>query len=362
MSRGPSLADLTTLRIGGPIGVLVETSTEEDFVEAIRSADALGDPLLILGGGSNVVASDLGFPGVVLRDRRTEVAVEQVAPGGDVRVTVAAGVPWDDVVAQAVVEGWAGLEALSGIPGSTGATPVQNVGAYGHEVSEVIEAVRVWDRAEGEVRELTRDGCSFSYRDSLLKRSMRDGDGRRWRPTPRFVVLDVTLGLEAGNPFAPIRYVQLADALGVDLGQQVPLERVREAVLALRRSKGMVLDSGDHDTWSVGSFFMNPIVTAEQAARLPKETPRYPLDDSDPTSLVKTSAAWLIEHAGFGKGFALTEGAPASLSTKHTLALTNRGGATSDDIVALARRIRDGVWEDFGVVLEPEPVLVGLEL
>jgi UDP-N-acetylmuramate dehydrogenase len=263
-----------------------------------------------------------------------------------------------------VTEGRVGLEVLSGIPGSAGATPVQNVGAYGQEVSEVISSVKAWDRAEGRVRELSREGCGFGYRDSLLKASMRGeaGDGGRWWPTPRFVVLDVTFGLSVGELSAPIRYAQLAAVLGADLGQRAPLERVREEVLALRRSKGMVLDPADHDTWSVGSFFTNPVLTVEQAGRLLEDAPRYPLDDRNPSGPIKTSAAWLIERAGFGRGFALAEGAPVSLSTKHALALTNRGGATSDDIVALARHIRDGVREAYGVTLEPEPVLVGLEL
>jgi UDP-N-acetylmuramate dehydrogenase len=364
MRHRPTLAGLTTLRVGGRVEILADASNEEEIIDSVWGADELGTPLLVLGGGSNIVVSDEGFPGVVVRDRRTSIVVEGDASSEAVLVTVAAGTPWDDLVIRAVDEGWVGIEAMSGIPGSTGATPVQNVGAYGQEVAAVVASVKAWDRVKGGVITLTRDECAFAYRDSLLKRSMRGdaGDGQRWRPTPRFVVLDVTFRFERGGLSAPVRYGQLAEALGVDLGERAPLSRVREEVLQIRRSKGMVLDPDDHDTWSVGSFFTNPLLTPEQAGRLPKDAPRYPLDDSDPSGPVKTSAAWLLEHAGFGKGYSLEEGAPASLSTKHALALTNRGGASAADIVALARHVREGVREAYGVTLEPEPVLVGLEL
>jgi len=373
MSPRQSLADLTTLRIGGPIGALVEAPTEEGLIEAIREADASEASLLVLGGGSNIVVSDEGFSGVVVRDLRVSVSVKD-SPGGGVNVTVAAGMPWDELVIRAVREGWAGLEALSGIPGSTGATPVQNVGAYGHEVSEVIAAVKVWDRAEDRVRILPRDECGFTYRDSLLKRSMRgeSGDGKRWRPTPRFVVLDVTFRLESGALSAPVLYGQLAKSLGVEVGERAQLARVREGVLLLRCSKGMVLDPSDHDTWSVGSFFTNPVLSVDQARLLPEDAPRFPLTGAETLRAVKagavkigavrTSAAWLIEHAGFGRGFALVEGSPVSLSTKHTLAITNRGEASAVDILDLARHIRDGVRKAYGVTLEPEPILIGLSL
>ncbi|MBN2177779.1 MAG: UDP-N-acetylmuramate dehydrogenase [Demequinaceae bacterium] len=361
MRPGPTFADLTTLRVGGRVGVLVDAATEEDVVDAVRGADDLGASLLVLGGGSNVVVSDAGFPGAVVRDTRTDIAADRDADD-TVRVTVAAGTPWDGLVERTVAEGWAGIEAMSGIPGSTGATPVQNVGAYGREVAEVISSVKVWDRADGRLRTLSREECDFSYRDSLLKRSMRGEaeDGRHWRPTPRFVVLEVVFRLEEAPLSAPIAYAELAKTLGVPVGKRVPLADAREAVLALRRTKGMLLDPRDHDTWSVGSFFTNPILSADDADRLPEEAPRYPVEGADGS--VKTSAAWLITRAGFGRGFALAPGAPVSLSTKHTLALTNRGGATAADILALARHIRDGVREDFGVTLEPEPVLVGLSL
>ena len=370
MTRGPMLADLTTLRVGGPAGSLAETETEEAFVEAVRAADDAGTPLLVLGGGSNVVCSDEGFGGVVARDLRAEVSVQDDGACGGVTVTAPAGTPWDEVVARAADEGWVGIEALAGIPGSVGATPVQNVGAYGQEVADVIASVRAWDRAEARMRRFARAECGFAYRHSIFKASMQvpGPDGRVWRPTPRFVVLDVSFQMRLGTLSAPVGYGQLADSLAIEVGERAPLADVRAAVLALRKAKGMVLDPEDHDTWSVGSFFTNPILAAGDAARLPQGAPRYPAGDAAPTDAVKTSSAWLIEHAGFGRGFALAEGswelgdALAAISSKHALALTNRGGATAADIVALARHIRDGVREAFGVTLEPEPVHVNVSL
>ena len=363
MTRVPVLADLTTLRVGGPVGSLVDTATEDDFVAAVRAADEAGTPVLVLGGGSNVVASDAGFDGAVVRDRRADVAVQDDGGSGGVTVTASAGTAWADVVSRAVDEGWVGVEALAGIPGSVGATPVQNVGAYGQEVSDVIASVRTWDRSEARLRRLARTDCRFAYRFSALKGSMRVADlnGRVWRPTPRFVVLDVSFRLRTGTLSAPVLYGQLADTLGIEVGERAPLAEVRDAVLALRRSKAMVLDPEDHDTWSAGSFFTNPILAAGAAAQLPGDAPRYPGGDAAPTDAVKTSAAWLIEHAGFGRGFSLP-GSRAALSTKHTLAITNTGGASGDEVIALARRIRDGVHAAFGVWLEAEPVLVGVEL
>jgi len=363
MRTATTFADLTTLRVGGKVGVLVDADREAEIVDAVRGADDLGASLLVLGGGSNLVVSDKGFAGAVVRDAQTDIAVDPGA-SDEVTVTVAAGTPWDEVVERAVEEGWSGIEAMSGIPGSTGATPVQNVGAYGQEVSGAISSIRVWDRDTSEIRSLSREGCGFAYRDSLLKRSMRGeaGDGRRWRPTPRFVVLQVVFRLEKGPLSSPIAYAELATILDVPVGRRVPLGDAREAVLALRRSKGMLLDPKDHDTWSVGSFFTNPVLTADEAKRLPEEAPRYPVEGEAAGGSVKTSAAWLITRAGFGRGFAFDPDAPVSLSAKHTLALTNRGGATAKDIVALARHIRDGVRDAFGITLEPEPVLVGVSL
>ncbi|WP_017177369.1 UDP-N-acetylmuramate dehydrogenase [Actinomyces timonensis] len=368
-----SLAELTTLRIGGPIGHYLEASTEEDLVEAIRQADASGTPLLVVGGGSNIVASDAGFEGLVLRDGREEVRVVSESACGGVEITATGGVAWDDLVHQAVASDWAGFAPLSGIPGSVGAAPVQNIGAYGAEVAELLASVRAWDRLAGRVVHLPLADLHLAYRDSAIKRSLTDasiGGGRTWGPTGRWVVLSVGFHVRQASLAAPIAYNQLAAALGAELGARVPAADVRQAVLGLRRSKGMVLDDADHDTWSAGSFFTNPILTDAQAAALPDDAPRFPVaDHSRPTDtlagapvvegLVKTSAAWLIDHAGFAKGFAL-DGAPrASLSTKHVLALTNRGGASAADLVALRDAVVDGVRERYGVTLVPEPVHVG---
>lgn len=352
LETGPTrLADLTTLRVGGPVGRVLDVESEAEFIEAVRAADAAGEPLLVLGGGSNVLAADAGFDGVVVRDARRSIEVADAYACAGVSVTIAAGQPWDDVVVRAVASGWVGLEALSGIPGSTGATPVQNVGAYGQQVSDTVSTVRVWDRGQGRVRTLAFGDLCLGYRSSILKRSLAE-----FGPTPRFVVLDVTFQLRFGDLSAPLRYGELARRLDVAAGGRAPLADVREAVLRLRRGKGMVLDAADPDTWSAGSFFTNPVLDEAAASRLPAEAPRYPADGGG----VKTSAAWLIERAGFGKGFGLP--GPAALSTKHTLALTNRGGASAADLLALARRVRDGVRAEFGVTLEPEPVLVGCAL
>lgn len=354
-----TLAELTTLRVGGPVGRYVETTSEQELVAAIEEADRAGEPLLVVGGGSNLVVADAGFPGVVVRDVRTTIRVPDASACAGTTITVSAGTRWDDVVAYAVDQELVGLEALSGIPGSTGATPVQNVGAYGQEVSQTIALVRVWDRERRAHRTMPLAELGFGYRTSVLKSSMSatgpDG-GRRWGPTPRHVVLDVTFQLRSGSLSAPIAYAQLADHLGVAVGGRAPLADVRTAVLALRRTKGMVLDPADHDTWSAGSFFTNPVLDREQAASLPAAAPRYP---SGP-ELVKTSAAWLIEHAGFARGFGVP--GPVALSTSHTLAITNRGTATAADVLALARTVRDGVRTVFGVELVPEPVLVGCAL
>jgi len=347
----PRLSDLTTLRVGGRVGRLVDVDSEEGLIEMVREADRTGEPLLVLGGGSNVLAADAGFEGVVVRDTRRGMATADASACAGVSLTVAAGAPWDDVVLRAVSEGWVGIEALAGIPGSTGATPVQNVGAYGQQVSDVVATVRVWDRAEARVRTLAWGDLAFGYRSSLLKRSLTE-----FGPTPRYVVLDVTLQMRFGTLASPVRYAELARRLDVGIGERAPLADVRETVLDLRRGKGMVLDAEDHDTWSAGSFFTNPILDAEAASTLPDGAPRY----AEADGRVKTSAAWLIQEAGYGKGYGLP--GPAALSTKHTLALTNRGGALAADLLALARDVRDGVRDAFGVVLEPEPILVGCRL
>jgi UDP-N-acetylmuramate dehydrogenase len=343
------LAELTTLRVGGPAARLVTATTTDGLIDAVSECDNRREPLLVLGGGSNLLIGDEGFDGTVVRVGTRGVTVEAADACAGASLRVAAGEPWDDFVAQAVSGRWAGIEALSGIPGSTGATPIQNVGAYGQEVGETIATVRAWDRLEGRVRTIAAADAEFSYRHSRFK-------GERFRGGPRHVVLEVTFQLRIADLSGPVRYAELARRLGVDVGGRAPIEQVREAVLALRRSKGMVLDAADHDTWSAGSFFTNPILTADAAAALPETAPRWPV----PGGGVKASAAWLIEHAGFQRGYGVP--GPAALSGKHTLALTNRGGAQAKDLLELARTVRDGVRSRFGIELEPEPVLVGCEL
>lgn len=340
------LADMTTLRVGGPARGVVPVSTTDDLIAAVLGADAAAEPLLLVGGGSNLLVADAGFPGTVVRIGTRGFRVDAAGPGR-VRVQVAAGEPWEAFVATAVGSGWSGVEALSGIPGSTGATPIQNVGAYGAEVAQVVESLEVLDRRTGVVSRMEPAEAGFGYRSSALKRA-----------PGRWVVLSVTFDLAVGPWGAPVRYAELAGLLGVEVGGRAPATEVRAAVLELRRGKGMVLDASDHDTWSAGSFFTNPIISAAQAAGLPGAAPRFP----QPDGTVKTSAAWLISHAGFARGFAVRPGARAALSTKHSLALTNRGGATADDLLELARVVRAGVAEQFGIILENEPVLVGCAL
>src|SRR3954447_9253439 len=343
------LAGLTTLRVGGPARRLVTATTTHDVIDAVSACDRRGEPVLVLGGGSDPLVGDGGFDGTVVRIATRGVTEDDASPCAGVTLRVAAGEPWDDLVALTVERGLAGVEALSGIPGCTGATPVQNVGAYGQEVFETIATIRPWDRQEGRIRTLASADAEFAYRTSRLKQE-------RFRGGPRFVVLEVTLQLRIADLGGPIRYAELARALAVELGARAPLPAVRNAVLALRRRKGMLLDERDHDTWSAGSFFTNPVLPAERAALLPTDAPRW----SQPDGTVKTSAAWLIEHAGFGRGFGLP--GPAALSTKHTLAVTNRGDASADDLVRLAAEVRNGVRSAFGIVLEPEPMLVGVAL
>ncbi|WP_239460016.1 UDP-N-acetylmuramate dehydrogenase [Nocardioides daejeonensis] len=342
---GIRLAELTTLRVGGAAARFVRATTAAELVAAVSDADAAQEPVLLVGGGSNLLVADDGFAGVVVQIASDGL---EVADDGDsVLVTVQAGMAWDDLVARAVAAGWSGIEALSGIPGSVGATPIQNVGAYGQEVATTIDEVEVWDRRLRGVRRFAGRECSFGYRHSRFKAD-----------PSRFVVLAVTFRLVVEPLGQPVRYAELGRRLGVEPGERAPLAAVRAAVLALRAGKGMVLDPADHDTWSAGSFFTNPVLDSAAAARLPEDAPRY----DQPDGTVKTSAAWLIEHAGFGKGFALTPAAPASLSTKHTLALTNRGAARASDLLALARQVRDGVETRFGVRLVNEPVLVNCSL
>ena len=334
------LANHTTLRVGGPVADFVVAATEAELIAAVRDADERGKPVLVLGGGSNVVVSDSGFDGRVVAVRTAGVHSDADACGGAV-VRVAAGEVWDDLVTRSVDNGWVGVEALSGIPGLVGAAPIQNVGAYGQEVSQTIASVRCWDRQAGEVRTLFHRDCRFGYRTSRLKQ-----EPGRW------VVLEVVFQLRLGDLGAPVAYAELARRLDVEIGDRAPLADVRDAVLGLRRGKGMVLDETDHDTWSAGSFFTNPVLEAQD---LPEGAPAWP----QPDGRVKTSAAWLIEHAGFERGHGNDR---AALSGKHTLALTNRGGATAADLVTLAREVRDGVRTRFGIELVNEPVLVGCRL
>jgi UDP-N-acetylmuramate dehydrogenase len=331
------LAELTTLRLGGPAARMVEARTEGELAEAVRSAY---EPLLVLAGGSNVVVADSGFPGTVVR-----VLTRGVRRDGE-RLEVQAGEDWDALVARCVADGLAGFECLSGIPGSVGATPIQNVGAYGQDVAETIESVRVLDRASGQIETMPAAACRFSYRSSVFKHH------------DRRVVLAVTFRLRESPVSGPLRYAELARTLGVPVGGSAPLADVREAVLALRRGKGMVIDPGDPDSVSAGSFFTNPILAAdafhalEERAGPDLRPPAFP----EPDGRIKTSAAWLIDRAGFTRGYGHGR---VGISSKHTLALVNRGGATTAELMALAREIAGGVAERFGVPIVPEPVLVG---
>ncbi|MET4145003.1 UDP-N-acetylmuramate dehydrogenase [Arthrobacter sp. UYCo732] len=352
----PMLAQLTTAAVGGPAGKYVDARTEPEIIDAVRTADAAGEPVLIIGGGSNLLISDDGFPGTVVRIASEGFTVSAEDSCGGVAVVVQAGHNWDALVEHAVLHAWSGLEALSGIPGATGATPVQNVGAYGSDVSQTIAAVRTWDRTRNAVQTFTNPELKFGYRDSILKQTTVDG-------SPRYVVLTVEFQLPLGRMSAPIRYAELARSLGVEPGKRAYANDVRREVLRLRATKGMVLDPADRDTYSTGSFFTNPVVPVEVAARLPDSAPQYP---SGAEGMVKLSAAWLIDQAGFGKGYGLepdsASGGRASLSTKHTLAITNRGSASAKDILAIAHEVRAGVVERFGIELQPEPLLVGLTL
>lgn len=374
------LSELTTLRIGGEVKKYVEVSTESDLIAEVQHADERAEPLLVLGGGSNLVASDAPFPGTVIRvvgenhPVWIDATCEQSGSGEPTSVPTAAadrtpleascggaiveyfaGTTWDDAVSYAVQRGMIGIEALTGIPGTVGATPIQNVGAYGQDVSQTITRVRTWDRRERAVRTFFAADCEFAYRDSLFKRTRMPGNDQ---PTGRYVVLSVTFQHRIGTLSAPIAYPELARRLNIAVGERAPMEEVRQAVREIRASKGMVLDPNDHDTWSAGSFFTNPIMSAERAATLPDGAPQYKVPGG-----IKTSAAWLISHAGVERGFTLTpERNAAAVSTAHSLALTNRGEASCSDLVELAQEIRRRVHADSGVWLEVEPVCVGVDL
>jgi UDP-N-acetylmuramate dehydrogenase len=342
------LADYTTIGLGGPARDFVRAGTTQELLQAVRAADASGEPVLILGGGSNLVVADEGFCGTVVQVATRGINLDHGL------VTVAAGEDWDSVVARSVAEGLAGLECLSGIPGLAGATPIQNVGAYGQEVSQTIAQVRVYDRTTGEILNIPNEQCGFGYRTSMF------------RGVDAFVVLSVSFRLAVQTRSAQVRYAELATSLGVSVGDQVESTEVRAAVIELRQRKGMVIDPSDPDTRSVGSFFVNPVldgaalaaVEAAARARCGPQTrvPRFDAGDGR----VKVPAAWLIERAGFGRGYHPGDG--ARISAKHTLALVNSGSASTAGLMALAREIRDGVRDAFGVRLAAEPVLVGVAL
>ncbi len=336
-----TLNKYTSLRVGGPAKSIINVSTEDEIIAAIEAA---GDsPILIIGGGSNVLVSDQGFDGTVIHIANNHAESEVDACSG-ATLTIGAGENWDEFVRTTISRGFAGLETLSGIPGTVGAAPIQNIGAYGHEVSEFITRVRTYDREAKAVKTFTNSECEFEYRNSIFKR------------TPgRYIVLSVQFQIRRGETSTPITYAELAKKLGIEVGEKAPVVAVRTAVMELRAAKGMLLNPDDKDSWSAGSFFTNPIISVEIASALPEGAPKWPLADGR----VKTSAAWLIEHSGIDKGHAH---GGARVSTKHVLALTNSGNATAEELVELAREVRTAVQAKFGITLEPEVNLVGLTL
>ncbi|WP_075205297.1 UDP-N-acetylmuramate dehydrogenase [Leucobacter musarum] len=384
---GTPFSQLTTMRVGGPAERVLVAHELQELVAFAQGLWDTDEPWLLLGGGSNTVMHDDGFPGTVLLVRTTGIApVEDDAlPEGKIRLRVQAGHDWDHLVAACVENGWSGIEALSGIPGAAGAAPVQNIGAYGQELSDVLHSIEFLDRDRGYARRIPAADLGLAYRDSAIKQGLEGvvlsidivltvgevGPGRRAHAAPEVLS-------------EPIAYAQLAGALGVEVGDRVPIRDLRDSVLGLRASKGMVLDPDDHDSWSSGSFFTNPIVTERFAHELPENAPRFPqpvpevadavttfeeleagypirVPQATPERMVKLSAAWLIEHAGVQRGFRLP-GSGAAISSKHTLAITNRGGATAHDVAELARFVVQRVQQEFGVILAPEPNLYGLEL
>lgn len=335
------LRDFTSLRVGGPAEKFIEVHNEGEIIAALEAA---GDsPVLILGGGTNVLVSDAGFAGTVIHITNSALVSEVDACSG-ATLTIGAGENWDEFVALTLERGFAGLETMSGIPGTVGAAPIQNIGAYGHEASEFITRVRTYDRSAKAIKTFTNSECDFEYRTSTFKKN-----------PGRYIVLEVQFQLRQGEYSDPITYGELAKKLALEVGEKAPLDDVRAAVLELRASKGMLLNPDDRDSWSAGSFFTNPIISAEVAATLPADAPRWPLEDGR----IKTSAAWLIENAGVAKGSAH---GGARVSTKHVLALTNAGDATASDLVELAKSAKAKVHEKFAITLEPEVNLIGLSL
>jgi UDP-N-acetylmuramate dehydrogenase len=336
-----TLDKYTSLRVGGPAKSIVNVSTEDEIIAAIEAA---GDsPVLIIGGGSNVLISDNGFEGTVIHIANNQAESEVDACSG-ATLTIGAGEDWDQFVATTISRGFAGLETLSGIPGTVGAAPIQNIGAYGHEVSEFITRVRTYDRQVKAIKTFTNAECEFEYRNSHFKKH-----------PGRYIVLSVQFQIRTGEISTPITYVELAKKLGIEVGEKAPVVDTRKAVMELRAAKGMLLNPNDKDSWSAGSFFTNPIVSTEIASALPEGAPKWPTSDGR----VKTSAAWLIEHSGIDKG---QSHGGAAVSKKHVLALTNTGSATAEEITQLAREIRAAVQAKFGITLEPEVNLVGITL
>jgi UDP-N-acetylmuramate dehydrogenase len=336
-----TLNKYTSLRVGGPAKKIINVSTEAEIIAAIEGA---GDsPVLIIGGGSNVLISDSGFEGTVIHIANNQAESEVDACSG-ATLTIGAGENWDDFVATTISRGFAGLETLSGIPGTVGAAPIQNIGAYGHEVSEFITRVRTYDRENKAIKTLTNAECEFEYRNSHFKKH-----------PGRYIVLSVQFQIRRGEVSTPITYAELAKKLGIAVGEKAPVIDTRRAVMELRASKGMLLNPDDKDSWSAGSFFTNPIVSSEIASALPEGAPKWPMADGR----VKTSAAWLIENSGIDKG---QSHGGARISTKHVLALTNAGNATAEELIQLARDVRASVESKFGITLEPEVNLIGLSL
>ncbi len=335
------LSKYTSFRVGGPATKMVQVSTEAEIIAAIEEA---GDsPILIMGGGTNVLIADKGFEGTVIRISNNSVQAEVDACSG-ATLTIGAGEDWDTFVQTTIDRGFAGLETLSGIPGTVGAAPIQNIGAYGHEVSEFITRVRTYDRQEKALKTFTNSECEFSYRNSYFKSH-----------PGRYVIIEVQFQIRRGEFSDPITYVELSNKLGIEPGEKAPVVATRAAVLELRASKGMLLKNDDHDSWSAGSFFTNPIISQQAADLLPNAAPKWPLNDGR----VKVSAAWLIENSGIHKGDEL---GGARISTKHVLALSNSGNATAADIAELAKRARNQVKEVFGITLEAEVNLIGVEI
>lgn len=414
--NNPSFADITTVGVGGKIARFIEPKSRVAVIEAVEDADELGLPLCVIGGGSNMLVSDEDFNGVVVRDARRDIHVlDEAAPSEDgidlqsgahlVHINAEAGCNWDDFVSHTISLGLEGVEGLSGIPGTVGASVVQNIGAYGQEVSQSVTSVEVWDRKTKSTMELQKDALNFGYRTSLLKKSMYSSVGvpaDSYFPTPRYVVLSVTFCLKH-NSTGIVSHSQLANALHVELGERMQTAAIRREVLRVRASKGMLEDASRYDKlWmcgtkcaegvefalrlqsedyvtgeflegdniysdrhSCGSFFMNPILSTSEADTLPEDAPKFDAIMQDGSHGIKTSAAWLIDHAGFHKGFRLIENgkpSPAGLSSLHTLALTNRNNASCDDIANLAKTIIRGVQSKFGVTLIPEPVVINISI